>query len=189
MPTEEHKPEDNADAGAPRWDPSTPFETVVTTYQRELFAHALRLIGERTVAEDVLQESFLKAYRAIGGLPEGSNIRAWLYRILVNTSYDRMDRQKTRQKAMDTLRDTAERQTKEEETGLDEDVRQQVEDAIRSLPEKYREALLLRSVQGLAYGEVAQALEIPETTARSLVHRGKSLLLPKLNHLLEDMEF
>jgi len=186
MQTEDHNP-----AREPTgWDPATPFETVVAAHQRELLAHALRILGERTLAEDVLQETFLKAYRALTGLPEGSNIRAWLYRILVNTSYDKLDRQKTRQKAMESLRETAERQTTEvEETGLPEDVRRQVEDAIRSLPEKYRGALLLRSIQGLPYSGVAEALAIPETTARSLVHRGKGLLLPKLTHLLKDIDF
>jgi RNA polymerase sigma-70 factor (ECF subfamily) len=185
MQTEEQTP-GREPAG---WDPETPFETVVAAHQRELLAHALRILGERTLAEDVLQETFLKAYRALDGLPRGSNIRAWLYRILVNTSYDKLDRQKTRQKAMESLRETAEQRTENEQTGLDEDVRRQVEDAILSLPEKYRGALQLRSIQGLPYSGVAEALAIPETTARSLVHRGKGLLLPKLTHLLKDMDF
>jgi RNA polymerase sigma-70 factor (ECF subfamily) len=59
-----------------------------------------------------------------------------------------------------------------------------VERAIRGLPAKYRDALILRTVQDLPYAEVAEALDIPETTARSLVHRGKSLLLPKLAELM-----
>ncbi len=185
-----------------KWDPETvpckempckemPFEAVVSRFQNELYATANRILGERTQAEDALQDTFLKAYRAMDSLKPGSNIRAWLYRILINTAYDQLDKAKSRTKALENLK-TAE-QTKQETSEVDQaersrDLRTQVEDAIRTLPEKYRDALLLRSIQGLPYSGVASALDVPETTARSLVHRGKRLLLPKVSHLLSDLE-
>jgi len=173
-----------------RWDPaSTRFDDVVTTFQRELFATALRILGERTLAEDALQDTFLKAYRALDGLAPGSNIRAWLYRILVNTAYDQVDRQKTRAKVIDDLREQERPASPPDPSvpeGLDrENVLEQVEAAIRSLPGKYRDPLILRHIQGLSYAEMGEALDMPEATARTLVFRGKRMLLPKLKHLME----
>ncbi len=153
---------------------------------------AIRLLGERTRAEDALQDTFLKAYRAIERLKPGSNLRAWLYRILVNTAYDQLDRRKTRTRAFETMREQAERDELERRKGAppgaDRELQQHVEEAIGSLPEKYRDALRLRSLQGLPYSGVAEVLGIPETTARSLVHRGKRLLVPKLQHLMGELE-
>ena len=167
------------------------FEDLVREHQSELFATALRILGERTLAEDVLQDTFMKAYRALSGLKPGSNPRAWLYRILVNTSYDQLDRQKTRAGAMNRLIASHEEALERGNEVLKEedqkDIRAHVEEAIRSLPPKYRDPLLLRSIQSLPYSDVAAALNIPETTARSLVHRGKRMLVPKLTHLMKDM--
>jgi len=176
-----------------KWEPGTmAFDDVVTEYQRELYATALRILGERTLAEDALQDTFLKAYRALEGLAPGSNIRAWLYRILMNTAYDQVDRQKSRAKAMDSLREKEESEPRAQKTPPEEykehseaEVRKQVEDAIKELPKKFRKPLMLRHIQGLSYSEVGEALDIPEATARTLVFRGKRMLLPKLKHLLE----
>jgi RNA polymerase sigma-70 factor (ECF subfamily) len=180
--------------GSLKWEPgATAFDDVVTAYQRELFATALRILGERTLAEDALQDTFLKAYRALDGLDPGSNIRAWLYRILMNTAYDQLDRQKTRAKAMDSLREKEQSDPKAQKAPPEEykehseaDIRRQVEDAIRELPAKFRQPLMLRHIQGLSYSEVGESLDIPEATARTLVFRGKRMLLPKLKHLLEE---
>jgi len=167
------------------------FEEIVRKHQDELFATALRILRERTLAEDALQDTFMKAYRALSGLKPGSNIRAWLYRILMNTTYDQLDRQKTRTAAMESLiasHKAAQRGFEEAGDETRRDVREQVEAAIRSLPRKYRNPLLLRSTQELPYSEIASALKIPEATARSLVHRGKRMLLPKLSRLIEEMD-
>ena len=167
------------------------FEDMVREHQSELFATALRILGERTLAEDALQDTFMKAYRALSGLKPGSNPRAWLYRILVNTSYDQLDRKKTRTGAMNHLiasHEETQRGYDEQKEEDQEDIRAHVEEAIHSLPPKYRDPLLLRSIQSLPYSGVATALDIPETTARSLVHRGKRMLVPKLAHLMKDLD-
>lgn len=172
-----------------QWEPGvTPFEKVVAAYQRELYATAVRILRDRPLAEDVLQDAFVKAYRAIDNLPSGSNLRAWLYRILVNTAYDQIDRLKSRTKAMDDLRDQERADPRVVEPPSDPkdvDIPAQVEAAIRELPQKFRDPLLLRHIQGLSYAEVGEALSIPEPSARTLVFRGKKLLVPKLKHLLE----
>lgn len=172
-----------------QWEPGvTPFEEVVAAYQRELYATAVRILRDRPLAEDVLQDAFVKAYRAIEKLPAGSNLRAWLYRILVNTAYDQIDRLKSRTKAMDDLRDQERADPRVAEPPADpqeSNVLSEVEGAIRELPSKFREPLLLRHIQGLSYAEVGEALDMPEPTARTMVFRGKKLLIPKLKHLLD----
>ena len=170
---------------------SASFEEVVRDHQNELYATALRILGERTLAEDALQDTFMKAFRAMPALRPGSNIRAWLYRILVNTTYDLLDRQKTQARAMDSLLSGEQgvpRGYEESDSESQRELRARVEQAVRSLPAKYRDALLLRAIQGLPYTGVAEALGVPENTARSLVHRGKRLLVPKLSHLMKDLD-
>jgi len=177
--------------GRHRRSTSVPFEEVVENHQNELFATALRILGERTLAEDALQDTFLKAYKALPSLKPGSNLRAWLFRILVNTAYDQLDRQKTHTRAIDSLGAGLEADQRGYEDDADEerrDLRSRVEVAVRSLPAKYRDALLLRAIQGLPYSDMAEALDIPENTARSLVHRGKRLLIPKLAHLMQELD-
>lgn len=163
------------------------FEEVVGRYQNELFGTAIRILGDRALAEDALQDTFMKAYKALASLEPGSNVRAWLYRILVNTTYDLLDRQKTHARAMDAITAAREDELRRNRAGAEErreHLRRTVERAIRSLPAKYRDALVLRAIQDLPYTEIAKVLDIPEATARSLVHRGKSLLLPKLGELV-----
>jgi RNA polymerase sigma-70 factor, ECF subfamily len=167
------------------------FAEIVEQHQNELFAVSVRILGESGLAEDVLQDTFLKAYKALETLKPGSNTRAWLYRILVNTAYDLLDRQRTHARALTTLADetrTANRGYDENTTPDRKDLQDRVDEAVRALPEKYRDALLLRSIQGLSYAEVAEVLDIPETTARSLVHRGKRLLVPRLTPLMNEVD-
>jgi RNA polymerase sigma-70 factor (ECF subfamily) len=164
------------------------FEEVVREHQNELFAAALRILGERTLAEDVLQDTFLKAFNAMASLKPGSNVRAWLYRILVNTAYDQLDRHRTHARALEVVASgepAVSRGYERDDADRRRELRGSVEAAVRSLPAKYRDALLLRTIQGLAYAEVAEALGIPENTARSLVHRGKRMLIPKLSAWME----
>ncbi len=171
------------------WDPATStFDELVATCHRELFATARRMTGERTAAEDALQETYLKAFRKLDDLPTGSNVRAWLYRILVNTIRDNERRAKTRNKVLETVKES--HALKESDDPADDTtayVRQEIEKAIRDLPEKYREVLILRAIQELPYPAVAEAVDKPLLTVRTLVHRGKKLLFEKVRHLVREV--
>ncbi|MBN2489716.1 MAG: RNA polymerase sigma factor [Planctomycetes bacterium] len=185
MPSPRHRRSTGSANPPPR---PVPFEEVVREYEKALFGAALRIVGDRDLAEDVLQSAFLKAYNALPSLKPGSNLRAWLYRILVNTAYDHLERRKTYARALEAAASrapAASRGYDESEADRQRELSRSVEAAVRSLPARYRDALLLRSIQGLSYAEVAEALGIPETTARSLVHRGKQMLVPKLAAWME----
>lgn len=171
------------------WDPATStFDQLVASCHRELFATARRMLGERTAAEDALQETYLKAFRKLDDLPAGSNVRGWLYRILVNTIRDHERRATTRKKVLETVKES--HALKESDDPADDTtayVRREIEKAIRQLPEKYREVLILRSIQELPYPAVAEAVDKPLLTVRTLVHRGKKMLFEKVRHLVREV--
>jgi RNA polymerase sigma-70 factor, ECF subfamily len=151
-----------------------------------LYSAALRLTRNPSDAEDVVQETFLRAYRGFAGFEEGTNLKAWMYRILTNTfinSYRKKKRQPTEvledelpdwylyeQLGGEGAVDSAE--TTVLESIPDEDVRA----ALDSLPEAFRMAVWLVDVEGFSYKETAEILDIPIGTVMSRLHRGRKAL-------------
>jgi RNA polymerase sigma-70 factor (ECF subfamily) len=151
-----------------------------------LYSAALRLTRNPSDAEDVVQEAFLRAYRGFAGFQEGTNLKAWMYRILTNTfinSYRKKKRQPTEvledelpdwylydQLGGEGAVDSAE--TTVLESIPDEDVRQ----ALDALPEAFRMAVWLVDVEGFSYKETAEILDIPIGTVMSRLHRGRKAL-------------
>jgi RNA polymerase sigma-70 factor (ECF subfamily) len=153
---------------------------------REIYAAALRLTRNPADAEDLVQEAYLRAYRGFAGFQEGTNIRAWLHRILTNTF---INTYRKRQREPQTVSDEevpdwylyekltgdgaeASAETRVLESLPDEDVQQ----ALASLPERFRLAVLLADVQGFSYKEIAEFLDIPMGTVMSRLHRGRRAL-------------
>ena len=158
--------------GADQASRSTPtFEQVVTRFEAEIYRYAVQLTRNRTDADDLYQETLLKAYRAFGRLDGEANHRAWLYRIATNTFLS--DRRKharvdllddaTAQAIPDAVDDHA--------AGLDaRDLLREVAVFVEGLPPKQRVALTLRKYHELGYGEIAAALRCSEAAARASVH-------------------
>ena len=151
-----------------------------------MYAAALRLTRNPADAQDLVQETALRAYRGFGGFREGSNLRAWLYRILLN-AYINDYRKKQREPITEPEEEhpewslyerlgeriaapSAEREVLDRLP--DEDVRRALED----LPAGFREAVLLADVEGFAYREIADILEVPIGTVMSRLHRGRKAL-------------
>src|SRR6478736_3013569 len=128
-------------------------------YMPALYSAALRMTRNASDAEDLVQETYLKAYRGFGGFQEGTNLKAWLYRILTNTFINSYRAKKRRP----------------DDTQLDE-----VKDASEGLPENFRLAVLLADVEGFSYKEIAQILDIPIGTVMSRLHRGRKALQMEL---------
>lgn len=172
------------------------FERDALPLLRDMYAAAIRLTRNPTDAEDLLQETYLRAYRGFAGFEEGTNLRAWLYRILTNT-YINMYRKQQRE-PQTISEDEAEEwylYSKLSERGAepsaevtvleslpDEDVRA----ALDSLPEQFRIAVLLADVEGFSYKEIASILDVPIGTVMSRLHRGRRALEKALMDVMQE---
>ena len=143
-------------------------------------------------AEDLVQETYLKAFRAADRFEPGTNLRAWLFTILHNTARNRV-----RDRARDTVAidsDIVERAADVTRFGsgapetpesilLREALAPELQAAIDALPAAFREAVWLRDVEEFSYAEIARMLDIPVGTVMSRISRGRHLLYERLNHL------
>jgi RNA polymerase sigma-70 factor (ECF subfamily) len=169
------------------------FTDVAMEFMPGLYSAALRMTRNRADAEDLVQETYLKAYRGFGGFTEGTNLKAWLYRILTNTYINSYRAKKRRpdETELDEAEDlylyrrlggleavTAGRSAEDELMDFFTD--QEVKDAIEALPEQFRMAVLLADVEGFSYKEIAEILDIPIGTVMSRLHRGRKALQKRL---------
>jgi len=158
-----------------------------------LYGAAMRMTRNPTDAEDLVQETYLRAYRGFGGFEPGTNLKAWLYRILTNTYINEYRKKKRRpdESDIDDVEDlylyrrlgglagaTAGRSAEEE---LFEQITDSnIKEALEALPEQFRMAVLLADVEGFAYKEIAEILDIPIGTVMSRLHRGRKGLQKQL---------
>src|SRR5262249_38534838 len=169
------------------------FESLAMEHMSSLYNAALRMTRNPADAEDLVQETYLKAYRAFDSFQEGTNLKAWLYRILTNTFINTYRAKKRRpdETDIDDLENlylfrrlgglegaTAGRSAEEE--GLDHFTEAEVKEAIEALPEQFRLAVLLGDVEGFSYKEIAEILDIPIGTVMSRLHRGRRALQKRL---------
>jgi RNA polymerase sigma-70 factor (ECF subfamily) len=162
------------------------FEELVMTYQHRVFGVALRMLGNRAEAEDVAQEAFVRAHRALGAFRGDAKLSTWLYAITSRLCLNRLasgERRLTRQNedALLRLSDAGPRpdaalERRELETALGR--------AIAELPEDRRIVVVLRDLEGLSYEEIAEVLELPLGTVRSRLHRARADLKEKLERFL-----
>jgi RNA polymerase sigma-70 factor (ECF subfamily) len=158
-----------------------------------LFSAAMRMTRNRADAEDLVQETFLKAYRGFGGFQEGTNLKAWLYRILTNTYINTYRAKKRRPDESDledvedlylyrklSSGDAAMLGRSAEDELFDVFTDDEVKAAIEAIPEQFRMAVLLADVEGFSYKEIAEILDIPIGTVMSRLHRGRRGLQKRL---------
>jgi len=163
------------------------FERDVVPLLSSLYPAALRMTRNPSDAEDLVQETFLRAYRGFGGFQEGTNLKAWLYRILTNSfinTYRKKQREPVTVEGPDDVDEwylfdrlgarhvEPSAETEVLDTIPDADVRR----ALESLPEGFRLAVLLADVEGFSYKEIAEMLDIPIGTVMSRLHRGRKAL-------------
>ncbi|NTV38419.1 MAG: sigma-70 family RNA polymerase sigma factor [Demequinaceae bacterium] len=172
-------------------DISLDFETLALSYMDQLYAAALRLTRNSADAEDLVQETYMKAFAAQDKFTMGTNLKAWLYRIQTNAfinTYRKKQREPKRTDA-DTVEDwqlaaAAEHQSSglasAEQQALDSLGDTEVRRALSELSEDFRMAVYLSDVEGFAYKEIAEIMDTPVGTVMSRLHRGRRLLREKL---------
>jgi RNA polymerase sigma-70 factor (ECF subfamily) len=156
-------------------------------YAPQLFSGAMRMTRNRSDAEDLVQETYLRAYRSYATFEEGTNLRAWLFRIMTNTfinSYRSKQRrvQETEMNDIDDLylyrriagSDVASRSA--EDTMFELFTDDEVKAALEDLPEQFRLPVLLADVEDFSYKEIAEILDIPMGTVMSRLHRGRKAM-------------
>jgi RNA polymerase sigma-70 factor, ECF subfamily len=163
---------------------STEFESEALAYINALFSTAVRLTANRADAEDLVQETYLKAFRSAGQFRPGTNLKAWLFTILHNTFLN------TRRHAgreiladeADELERVPQPDTAEspEQILLRKTLGADLQSALDALPESFREAVWLRDVEEFSYAEIAAILRVPIGTVMSRISRGRRMLYERL---------
>ncbi len=169
------------------------FEQIALPLLDSLYGTALHLTRDRKDAEDLVQETYLRAFRFFESFAPGTNVKAWMYRILRNTFINRYRAARARpeevdfdkveaawESAVDETWLRARRLPTPEEAALEGVLDEEVSAALDELPEDYRAVVLLALVEDLTYKEVAEALSIPIGTVMSRLHRGRKLLQARL---------
>ena len=170
------------------------FELLVLKYQRKLFRLVTRLIHDQAEAEDVVQEAFIKAYRALPNFRGDSAFYTWLYRIGINTAKNHL-MVNNRRAPTSTQTDIEEAETFIDADGLrdintpeslmaSKQIAATVNSVMLSLPEELRNAITLREIEGLSYDEIAELMMCPIGTVRSRIFRAREAIADKLRPLL-----
>jgi RNA polymerase sigma-70 factor (ECF subfamily) len=175
------------------------FERDALQYNRQLYSAAMRMTRNPADAEDLVQETYLKAYRAYHTFTEGTNLKAWLYRILTNTYINKYRKDSRRPNEVDlgTVEDlylyrrigseaSVEASRTTEERVLDGLVESDIKEAVEDLPETFRLPVLLADLEGFSYKEIAKILDIPIGTVMSRLHRGRKAMQKRLWEFAKD---
>jgi RNA polymerase sigma-70 factor, ECF subfamily len=170
------------------------FEAEALSCVDSLYRTAMRLTRSRADAEDLVQDTYLKAFRAADTFEPGTNLRAWLFTILHNTA-----RNRARDRARDAVTvdsDTVDQAADVLTTGvmgsntstpeallLRDTLMPELQAAIDALPDAFRQAVWLRDVEEFSYADIANMLQIPAGTVMSRISRGRRMLFDRLQHL------
>lgn len=175
-----------------------PFESEALSFLDALYRTGLRMTRSEAEAQDLVQETYIRAFRFREQFRPGTNLKAWLFRILTNTFINQYRRKAARPET--TVLDDVEesilyRHMRDVSPGssspdpeaelIDKTISSEVKDALEALPEKFRTTVLL-DVEGFSYKEIAEMLDIPIGTVMSRLHRGRKFLQKRLYDLARD---
>ena len=165
------------------------FTSDAMQYAAQLFSTALRMTRSRSDAEDLVQETYIKGWRSFHTFQEGTNLRAWLFRIMTNTYINKYNAKKRKgtEVELDDVEelflykrlgsiDQSQLSSSAEDQMLELFTDDEVKNALEELPEDFRVPVLLSDVDGFSYKEIAEMLEIPIGTVMSRLHRGRKAM-------------
>lgn len=156
------------------------FATLVRNYQRMVHAIAYRMTGSLADAEDLAQETFVRAYRQIDGFRGDAKFSSWLYRVTVNTTLNWVEREQRRRRAYDEFAAEAELPAASDANGA---ASRRIQEALLKLPPKQRAAVILTTYDHVSHGEAAKVLGCSESTVSWRVFAARR----KLRRLLRDL--
>ena len=175
-----------------------PFETEALAFLDALYRTGLRMTRSEAEAEDLVQETYIKAFRHRDQFTPGTNLKAWLFRILTNTFINQYRRKAARPETTELddvdesilyrhMRDVSPGSSSPDPEAelINSTLSSEVKEALESLPEKFRTTVLL-DVEGFSYKEIAQMLDIPIGTVMSRLHRGRKYLQKQLYDVARD---
>jgi RNA polymerase sigma-70 factor, ECF subfamily len=168
-----HEPEPDVVRRAQRGDADA-FEDLVRAFLPDVYRMALHIVREPATADDVAQDTFVKAYRAIGRFAWRAKFSTWLFAIARNTAVE-AKRTTTRRRRLDAPRDAP--------SPPDPSLRLALRTAIDSLPAELREAFLVIEVSGFSYPEASTILSVPVGTLKSRMYRARRLLIAELDEM------
>jgi len=169
------------------------FDLLVIKYQHRIIQLVNRYVKDPSEAQDVAQESFIKAYRALGNFRGDSAFYTWLYRIAINTAKNYLVSRSRRYSDYQVdVQDAEQVENAPQLKGMDtpeyllmnDEIVSVIETAIEKLPEDMKMAIMLREFEGLSYEEISQAMECPVGTVRSRIFRAREAIDEKLSPLL-----
>ena len=170
------------------------FDLLVLKYQHRIIKLVMRYVRDRTDAEDVAQEAFLKAYRALPNFRGDSAFYTWMYRIAINTAKNHLVAAGRRPAEVDLENedgDALDIETLQKDVAtpenllLTDEIRETVSKVVAELPDDLRVAITLREAEGMSYDEIAQAMDCPIGTVRSRIFRAREAVDAELRPLLE----
>ncbi len=175
------------------------FSELAMEYMPALYSAALRMTREPSDAQDLVQETYLKAFRGFAGFSEGTNLKAWLYRILTNTYINSYRAAKRRPEVSDVedvedlylyhrlspVGSSAIGRSAEDEA-LASFTDEEVKSALEALPDIFRISVLLADVEGFSYKEISDITDVPVGTVMSRIHRGRKALQKTLHEFAES---
>jgi RNA polymerase sigma-70 factor, ECF subfamily len=171
------------------------FEVEALPHADLLYNYALRMTGNAADADDLVQETFLKAFRFWDKYEKGTNVRAWLFRIMKNSFINRYRRESKEPDTVDyddvqnfynTIRHERSESSDLQESAFGNLLDDDIATAIAHLPEDFRTVVILCDIEGLTYEEIAEFLAVPLGTVRSRLHRGRHLLRGRLINYGKD---
>jgi RNA polymerase sigma-70 factor, ECF subfamily len=168
------------------------FEDTALPYMDEIHRAALRMTKNESEADDLVQDTFLRAFRFFKGFEKGTSIKAWLHKILRNTFINRFNEQAKKPEHLEfdqlNIYEEESISTNDSEQDImykvfDDELRQ----AINALPDEFKTVIMLSDIEGFSYKEIADITQCPIGTVMSRLHRGRKLLRSSLRKYAEDI--
>lgn len=174
------------------------FRMLMERHQRGVFAVAQAMVRDAEEARDIVQEAFVRVFQGLGGFKGDASFKTWLQRIVRNLCIDRLRARKSREQALGEVETVAEGEdaveaglvasrwgSQPQDRLLDRELGEAIHAAVARLPEKHREILVLREVEGMSYEELAETLGIPKGTVMSRLFHARSKLQKDLAEFRE----